>query len=163
MVEENTEKPDGLADALKHMETLVDEAVQIYELDQEKTNVIDELYNSLKIITNFLGFSVDIHPALLNLASDTRVVLTPSLDMLIIKPNYKSEQKRLDEFTFDEIANIIRYSVPTLTSMAKADRTYMNKKIAFLRNSSKTLKQLRNANIEEGTHDTSVSVEEVKT
>ena len=37
---ENTDKPDGLADALKYMETRVDEAVQIYELDQEKTNVI---------------------------------------------------------------------------------------------------------------------------
>ena len=163
MVQENPDKPDGLADALKYMETLVDEAVQIYEIDQEKTNVIDELYNSLKVITNFLGFSVDVHPALLNLASDTRVVLTPSLDVLIIKPNYKSEQKRLDEFSLDEISNIIRYSVPTLTSMAKSDRSYTNKKIAFLRNASKTLKQLRNANIEEGTHDTTVSVEKVET
>lgn len=162
MVQENPEKPNGLADALKYMETLVDEAVQIYELDQEKTNVIDELYNSLKIITNFLGFSVDVRPALLNYPSDTRVVLTPSLDILVIKPNYKSEQKRLDEFSLDEISNIIRYSIPTLTSMAKSDRSYTNKKIAFLRNASKTLKQLRNANIEEGSHDTSVSVEEVK-
>ncbi len=163
MVQENADKPDGLADALKYMEALVDEAVQIYELDQEKTNVIDELYNSLKIITNFLGFSVDVHPALLNYPSDTRIVLTPSLDILIIKPNYKSEQKRLDEFSLDEISNIIRYSIPTLTSMAKSDRTFTNKKLAFLRNSSKTLKQLRNANIEEGTHDTSVSVEKVET
>ena len=160
MVQENPEKPDGLADALKSLESLADEAVQIYELDQEKTNVIDDLYNSLKIITNFLGFSVDVHPALLNLAPDTRVVLTPSLDILIIKPNYKCEQKRLDEFSLDEIANIIRYSVPTLTSMAKSDRTITNKRIAFLRNASKTLKQLRNENIEEGTH-TSVPVEQV--
>ena len=159
---ENTDKPDGLADALKYMETLVDEAVQIYELDQEKTNVIDELYNSLKIITNFLGFSVDVHPALLNLSSDTRVVLTPSLDILIIKPNYKSEQKRLDEFSLEEISNIIRYSVPTLTSVAKSDRAITNKKIAFLRNASKTLKQLRNANIEEGTHTAAPAVEEVE-
>ena len=163
MVQENSEKPDGLTDALKYMEGLVDEAVQIYELDQEKTNVIDEIYNSLKIITNFLGFSIDIHPALLNYASDTRVVLTPSLDILIIKPNYKSEQKRLDEFSLDEISNIIRFSIPTLTSMAKSDRSFTNKKISFLRNASKTLKQLRNANIEEGSHDTPVSVEEVKT
>ena len=161
MVQENPEKPDGLADALKSLETLADEAVQIYELDQEKTNVIDDLYNSLKIITNFLGLSVDVHPALLNLAPDTRVVLTPSLDILIIKPNYKCEQKRLDEFSLDEIANIIRYSVPTLTSMAKSDRTITNKRIAFLRNASKTLKQLRNENIEEGTH-TSVPVEQVE-
>ena len=47
--------------------------------------------------------------------------------------------------------------------MAKSDRSYTNKKIAFLRNASKTLKQLRNANIEEGTHDTTVSVEKVET
>lgn len=161
MVEENADKPLGLVDALKYIETLVDEAVQIYELDQEKTNVIDELYNSLKIITNFLGFSVDVHPTLLNYPSDTRVILTPSLDIIVIKPNYKSEQKRLDEFSLDEISNIIRYSVPTLTSMAKSDRSFTNKKIAFLRDASKTLKQLRNANIEEGTH-TSVPVEEVK-
>ena len=163
MVQENPDKPDGLVDALKYMEGLVDEAVQIYELDQEKTNVIDDIYNSLKIITNFLGFSIDVHPALLNYSSDTRVVLTPSLDILIIKPNYKSEQKRLDEFSLDEISNIIRFSIPTLTSMAKSDRSFTNKKISFLRNASKTLKQLRNANIEEGSHDTPVSVEEVKT
>lgn len=162
MVEENANKPDGLADALKYIDALVDEAVQIYELDQEKANVIDELYDSLKIITNFLGFSVDLHPALLNYPSDTRIVLTPSLDILIIKPNYKSEQKRLDEFSLDEISNIMRFTFPTLTGMATSDRTTTNKKIAFLRSASKTLKQLRNANIEEGAHETGVPVKEVE-
>ena len=47
-------------EVLKNTDMLVDESVQIYELESEKGHVIDELYNSLKIITEFLGFSVDL-------------------------------------------------------------------------------------------------------
>ena len=87
-------KEDNLAAAVKAMEELVEEAVQVYELDKEESIVIDDLYNSLKIITSFLGFSVDLHPSLLDLPESTRAVLTPSLDILIVKPNFKSETKR---------------------------------------------------------------------
>ena len=52
--------PDDLASAVKAMDDLVEEAIQIYELDKEKTNITDELYNSLKVITNYLGFSIDV-------------------------------------------------------------------------------------------------------
>jgi hypothetical protein len=38
-------------EVLKSTDMLVDESVQIYELESEKGHVIDELYNSLKIIT----------------------------------------------------------------------------------------------------------------
>ena len=91
-VEGNVNEGD-LAAAVKAMEELVDEAVQVYEIDKEKTNVIDDLYNSLKVITSYLGFSIDLHPSILNLPEHTRAMLTPSLDILIIKPNFKSEQK----------------------------------------------------------------------
>ena len=99
----NNTNPDELASAVKAMDDLVEEAIQIYELDKEKTNITDELYNSLKVITNYLGFSIDVNPQLLNLPHDTRIILMPSLDLLVIKPNFKSEQKRLDQINLDEI------------------------------------------------------------
>ncbi len=140
-VEEGT-KEDNLAAAVKAMEDLVDEAVQVYELDKEKINVVDDLYNSLKIITSYLSFSVDIHPQLLNLPENTRAVLTPNLDILIIRPNFKSESKRFDQLTLDETANVLRYAIPAIVSMARVDREIKNKKISMLRGGTKKLKRL---------------------
>jgi hypothetical protein len=133
---------DNLAAAVKAMEDLVEEAVQVYELDKEKTNVIDELYNSLKIISTFLGFSVDLPPSLLNLTENTRVILSPTLDIIIIKPNFKSEQKRFDQLSLDETSNVLRFAIPVVISMAQTDRTIKNKKIAFLREGTRKLKKL---------------------
>lgn len=132
----------NLAAAVKAMEDLVDEAVQVYELDKEKTNVIDDLYNSLKVITNYLAFSVDIQPQIISLPEDVRAILTPNLDILIIKPNFKSETKRFDQLTLDETSNVIRFAIPTIINMARVDREIKNRKISFLREGAKKLKRL---------------------
>ena len=163
MSKDDNVNEDNLALAVKAMEDLVDEAVQVYELDKEKTNVIDDLYNSLKIITTYLSFSVDLHPELLGLPENTRAVLTPSLDILIIKPNFKSEQKRFDQLTLDETSNVLRYAIPAIISMARVDRTIKNKKISFLREGSKKLKRLPSSNVEDMVvTDSSVHVEKVE-
>ena len=163
MSKDDNVNEDTLALAVKAMEDLVDEAVQVYELDKEKTNVIDDLYNSLKIITTYLSFTVDLHPELLGLPENTRVLLTPSLDILIIKPNFKSEQKRFDQLTLDETSNVLRYAIPAVISMARVDRTIKNKKISFLREGSKKLKRLPSSNAEDMiVTDGTVHVEKVE-
>ncbi len=141
--------PDDLASAIKAMDELVEEAIQIYELDKEKTNVTDELYNSLKIITNYLGFSIDVNPTLLNLPQDTRIILMPSLDLLIIKSNFKSEQKRLDQLSLDETSNILKFVIPNIINMAKTDRILKNQKVAFVREATKRLKRLPGSSAED--------------
>lgn len=133
---------ENLASAVKAMEDLVDEAVQVYELDKERINAIDDLYNSLKIITSFLSFSVDLHPQLLNLPENTRCMLTPNLEIQIIRPNFKSEVRRFDQLTLDETANVLRFAIPTIISMARADREIKSKKIGFLVESARKLKRL---------------------
>jgi hypothetical protein len=149
-----------LAAAVKAMEDLVDEAVQVYEIDKEKTNVIDDLYNSLKVITSYLGFSIDLDPSLLNLPEHTRSMLTPSLDILIIKPNFKSEQKRFDQLTLDETTNVLKFAIPTIINMARSDRMIKSKKISFLREGTKKLKRLPSSSAEDMiVTDTSVQVE----
>lgn len=152
--------PDELASAVKAMDDLVEEAIQIFELDKEKTNVTDELYNSLKIITNYLGFSIDVNPQLLNLPQDTRIILMPSLDLLIIKSNFKSEQKRLDQLNLDETSNILKFVIPNIINMARSDRILKNQKVAFVREATKRLKRLPGTSAEDMvTTDTSLQVE----
>ena len=62
-------------EVLKSTDLLVDESVQIYELESEKGNVVDELYNSLKVITEFLGFSIDLPSKIFNEPETTKVIL----------------------------------------------------------------------------------------
>ncbi|MDE1770316.1 MAG: hypothetical protein KGI28_07185 [Thaumarchaeota archaeon] len=140
---------DDLASSIKGIDDLVEEAIQIYELDKEKTNITDELYNSLRTITNYLGFSIDINPRLLNLPDDTRIILMPSLDLLVIKSNFKSEQKRLDQLSLDETSNILKLIIPNIVNMARADRVVKNEKIAFVREATKRLKRLPGSNTED--------------
>ncbi|OLD28299.1 MAG: hypothetical protein AUI62_04450 [Thaumarchaeota archaeon 13_1_40CM_2_39_7] len=149
MTSDPSQNDDNLAAAVKAMEDLVDEAVQVYELDKEKVNVTDDLYNSLKILTGYLGFTVDLPAELLDLPAHTRAILAPSLDVLIIKPNFKSEQKRLDQCTLDEISNILRFAIPMIIDMAKTDRTLKSKKIAFLREGTKKLKRLPGTSVDD--------------
>jgi len=145
----NNTNPDDLASAVKAMDDLVEEAIQIYELDKEKTNITDELYNSLKVITNYLGFSIDVNPQLVNLPQDTRIILMPSLDLLIIKPNFKSEQKRLDQLNLDEISNILKFVIPNIINMARSDRLLKSQKVSFVREATKRLKRLPGSNVED--------------
>ena len=147
-VPDNTD-PDDLASAVKAMDELVDEAIQIYELDKSKTNITDELYNSLKVITSYLGFSIDVNPQLVNLLQNTRVILMPSLDLLIIKPDFKSEQKRLDQLNLDEISNILKFVIPNIINMARSDRILKNQKVSFVREATKRLKLLPGSNVED--------------
>ncbi len=140
---------DELASAVKSMEELVDEAVQVYELEKEKSNVTDDLYNSLKIITSYLGFSIDLDPRILNLPEGSRATLTPVLDIIIIKPDYKSEQKRFDQLTLDEASGVLRYAIPQVINLARSDRISKSKKLSFLRESTKALKRLPGTNAEE--------------
>ena len=152
--------PDDLASAVKAMDDLVEEAIQIFELDKEKTNVTDELYNSLKVITSYLGFSIDVNPQLLNLPQDTRVILMPSLDFLIIKSNFKSEQKRLDQLSLDETSNILKFVIPNIINMARSDIILKNQKVSFVREATKRLKRLPGTSAEDMiTTDTSLQVE----
>ena len=147
-IPDNT-NPDELSSAIKSMDDLVEEAIQIYELDNEKTNLTDELYNSLRTITNYLGFSMDVDPRLMSLPQDTRIILMPSLDLLIIKSNFKSEQKRLDQLSLDETSNILKLVIPNIVNMARSDRILKNQKIAFVREATKRLKRLPGSSTED--------------
>ena len=154
--------PDELSSAVKAIDELVEETIQIYELDNEKTNLTDELYNSLRTITNYLGFSIDVDPRLLNLPQDTRVILMPSLDLLVIRSNFKSEQKRLDQLSLDETSNILKSVIPNLINMARADRASKNQKIAFVREATHRLKRLPSSSTEDMiVNDASLHVEGV--
>ncbi len=162
MTTDSSQNDDKLAAAVKAMEDLVNEAVQVYEMDREKTNVIDDLYNSLKIITSYLGFTIDLQPSILNLPEQTRVMLTPFLDILVIKSNFKTEQKRFDQLTLDETSEVIRYAIPTMIRMAESDRIIKSKKIAFLREGTQKLKRLPATNAEDMIiTDTTVHMEKV--
>ena len=142
MSSDPSQNQDNLAAAVKAMEDLVDEAVQVYELDKESVNVTDDLYNSLKVLTGYLGFTIDLPPQIVSLPPDTRVILAPSLELFIIKPNFKSEQKRLDQFSLDDISNVLRYAMPMIINMARTDRMIKSKKIAFLKEGTNKLKRL---------------------
>lgn len=149
MASEDNVSDDNLASAVKAMEDLVDEAVQVYELEKEKSNVTDDLYNSLKIITSYLGFSIDLDPHILNLPDRSRATLTPVLDIIIIKPDNKSEQKRFDQLTLDEASGVLQFAIPRVINLARTDRITKSKKLSFLRESTKALKRLPSPNAEE--------------
>ena len=130
--------------ALKTTDLLVDESVQIYELENEKANVIDELYNSLKTITEFLGFSVELPVDILKYDSDTKVTLTPSLDITIKHGSGKVEQKRLDELTTHQISQILQHAMTPLIELVKKEKIIQNKNITFIRAVTKKLSKIQN-------------------
>ena len=133
-------------EVLKSTDLLVDESVQIYELESEKGNVIDELYNSLKVITEFLGFSIDLPSKVFNESENTKITLTPSLDILIKKENGKIEQKRLDEFSTKKIAQILKNSIMPIIELCKNEKIVQNQNITFLKSVTGKLEKIQKIN-----------------
>lgn len=147
-------------EVLKSTDLLVDESVQIYELESEKGNVVDELYNSLKVITEFLGFSIDLPSKIFNEPETTKVILNPSLDIIIKKENGKIEQKRLDEFSTKKIAEILKNSIMPIIELCKNEKIIQNQNITFLKAVTGKLEKIQKINSDniksESTNDSEI-------
>ena len=150
-------------EVLKSTDLLVDESVQIYELESEKGNVIEELYNTLKVITEFLGFSVDLPPKIFNEEEESKITLTPSLDIVIKKSNGKVKIKRLDEFSTRKIAEILKNSIIPIIELCKNEKIIQNKNITFIKAVTTKLEKIQKINsnnLTENSDSTNISINE---
>lgn len=130
------------ASTLSQLNTLIEEAMQIYELEDQKTNIIENMSNALKIITEFLSFSVNVHPGIFNLPSDSNIILLPNLDLIIKLLNGKTEIKKFTDYPPETITQIIEYVTPQLIGLIQTQKTYLTEKITFLRTATKQLSAL---------------------
>ncbi len=129
---------------MKRLESLISESLQLYELDNQKANTTDELVNSLRVITEYLGFSVNVLPGILNLPTDSTIIILPSLDIIIRKSNGKTEKQRLDQLEPEIITSLLEYIVPLFLNMIHKEKSSMMQKITFLREATTKLKQMQN-------------------
>jgi len=135
--------PDDVnAKTLAELNTLMEESLQIYELEDQKTNVIDDLHNALQVITQFLGFSTNVHPEIFNLPLDATVTLLPNLKLLIKLTNGKTETKQFTDYAPETITKIIEYVTPQLLKLIQSQKSYLTEKITFLRTATKQLSTL---------------------
>lgn len=130
------------ANTLAQLNTLIEESMQIYELEDQKTNIIENLSNALKIITEFLSFSASVHPRIFNLPSDSVIILLPNLDLIIKLSNGKTETKKFTDYPPETITQIIEYVTPQLIGLIQTQKTYLTEKITFLRTATKQLSTL---------------------
>jgi len=130
------------ASTLAQLNTLIEESMQIYELEDQKTNIIEDLHNALKIITEFLNFSVSVHPVIFNLPPDSNIVLLPNLNLIIKLSNGKTETRKFTDYPPETITQIIEYVTPQLIELIKTQKTYLTEKITFLRTATKQLNAL---------------------
>jgi len=129
---------------LKRIENLISESLQLYELDNQKANTTDELVNSLRVITEYLGFSVNVLPEIFNHPKDSTIIILPSLDIIIRKSNGKTEKQRLDQLEPERITSLLEYIVPLFLNMIHKEKSSMMQKITFLREATTKLKQMQN-------------------
>jgi len=146
-VEQN--KPDTQTNqeqhpSLQYMNSLIQESLQIYELENQRINTLDELTNSLKIITKFLGFSIELSQNLLHLDSETKIRLLPNLNLIIVKSNSKTEEKSIDSFPTDVIINVLDYIVPKIVELVRLEKLQLLNSINFLRAANDDLKKIDN-------------------
>jgi hypothetical protein len=139
---EQVDPNDHNAKTLTQLNTLMEESLQIYELEDQKTNVIDDLHNALQVITQFLGFSTNIDPVIFNLPPDATVTLLPNLKLVIKLVNGKTETKKFTDYAPETITEIVEHVTPQLLELIKTQKTYLTEKITFLRTATKQLSTL---------------------
>ena len=133
---------DVNAKTLTQLNTLMEESLQIYELEDQKTNVIDDLHNALQVITQFLGFSTNVHHEIFNLPSDTTITLLPNLKLVIKLVNGKTETKKFTDYPPEVITQIVEHVTPQLLVLIQSQKSYLTEKITFLRTATKQLSTL---------------------
>ena len=133
---------DVNAKTLTQLNTLMEESLQIYELEDQKTNVIDDLHKALQVISQFLGFSTNISPEIFNLPPDATITLLPNLKIVIKLTNGKTETKKFSDYPPETITKIVEYVTPQLLELIKAQKSYLTEKITFLRTATKQLSTL---------------------
>lgn len=138
-VPEQVDANDVNAKTLTQLNTLMEESLQIYELEDQKTNVIDDLHNALQVITQFLGFSTNVHPKIFNLPDDATITMLPNLNLIIKLSNGKTETKKFTDYNPETITEIVEYVTPMLLKLIKAQKSYLTEKITFLRTATKQL------------------------
>jgi len=118
---EDTPQSSELAEqskqTMKRLESLISESLQLYELDNQKANTADELVNSLRVITDYLGFSVNVLPGIFDLPADSTVIILPSLDIIVRKSNGKTEKRRLDQLEPEKLTPLLEYIVPLFLNL----------------------------------------------
>jgi len=138
-----TADPNDLnAKTLAQLNTLMEESLQIYELEDQKANVIDDLHNALKVITQFLGFSTNVHPEIFNLPPDSTITMLPNLKLIIKLANGKTETKQFTDYAPEVITKIVEYVTPQLLKLIRSQKSYLTEKITFLRTATKQLNTL---------------------
>ena len=138
------ETPNEPVNTSKLVESLIDGSLQLFELENQKASTTDDLYTSLKIITQFLGFTVYVDPRVFNLPSDTTITLLPQLDLVFRKANGKTEIKRLDALSPEILTELLENIIPQIVDMIRKEKEFISKKLIFLRSTAKQLKQLHN-------------------
>ena len=133
---------DVNAKTLAQLNTLMEESLQIYELEDQKTNVIGDLHNALQVISQFLGFSTNVHPEIFNLPPDATITLLPNLKLIIKLTNGKTETKQFTDYAPETITKIVEYVTPQLLELIQAQKSYLTEKIIFLRTATKQLSTL---------------------
>jgi len=139
---ETKQKDNPTVDILKQVHLLIDESMQVYELENEKTNAINDLFASLKVVTQYLGFSVSIHPGLFGLKSDSQVIMTPSLELIFLHADGKSEIKKLDTYEPEIIVQCLDYIIPQLVEMVRREKVSLTQKMEYLRSVSQRIQQV---------------------
>ncbi len=129
---------------MKRLESLISESLQLYELDNQKANTADELVNSLRVITEYLEFSVNVLPGIFDLPADSTVIILPNLDIIVRKSNGKTETRRLDQLEPEKLTPLLEYIVPLFLNMIQKEKIGMTEKITFLREATIKLKQMQN-------------------
>ena len=133
---------DANAKTLTQLNTLMEESLQIYELEDQKTNVIDDLHNALQVITQFLSFSTTVHPGVFNLPDDATITMLPNLKLVIKLANGKTETKKFTDYPPEVITEIVEYVTPQLLELIQKQKSYLTEKITFLRTATKQLSTL---------------------
>lgn len=130
--------------SLQYMESLIQETLQIYELENQRINTLDEVVNSLKIITKFLGFSIELPQNILHLDKETNVRLLPNLNLIIVNSNSKTQEKPIDGFSTDLIINVLDFIIPKIVELVRSEKLKVLNSIDFLRSANQELKKIEN-------------------
>lgn len=131
------------SEMLKSLEGLVDEALQVYEFNNEEENAIGEICDTIGMMLTQMKTSISISPDLLapnNTAK--RAILGQNGQIMLMYRDDEVEYKRLKDFRSGILVDILNDLFPKLKESAVEYRKNLEERLSLYRATSKKMKKI---------------------
>jgi hypothetical protein len=142
---ESNNREDKSASLVAEIDSLIDQALQIYELTSKEAEIIESIGSSVSILLTTLKASLSLSQSIFqnDFPAIKSAILNNNAEIIIMQANGNIVTKKFSELDSGQVMNIMSEIVPKLGESAQAKKVEVTEKIDILRKIAKQFQRVK--------------------